>query len=352
MGTTGTLLYSLTDLGLVSLATLQADLLAPPVPPAVLKAFGLRVTSDAPFAPPPGTANRKIVVSFVPSVTGAAHTNRGGNGEVASIVVDVNGLDYILPPIIGIPAPPPGGTPAMGEAFLSMFGTTITNGGVAYFAGTTRVALVGGLPARGYRGLKQLCVSGIRVLRKGKGYLPTDTIQIIENATPQPTVVATAVPVVDANGSITSIILTDMGANYITAPTAVVVTATGTGAALTCDMAEGTPAQATATVVLGVVTAIVIGTSGDGYIGVPEIVVTDPSGGSGFVGVARMGVGRIATTRHGKGYPVAPPVTVTPFYQYTFPTNATQATPLFGLMQGALEASTLSPVQETPPVVT
>ena len=54
-------------------------------------------------------------------------------------------------------------------------------------------------------------------------------------------------------GTITSIAVTDGGANYVTAPT---VTITGTNT---------TPAAATATVVGGVVTAIVITNAGTGY---------------------------------------------------------------------------------------
>ena len=112
----------------------------------------------------------------------------------------------------------------------------------------------------------------------------------------------------------------------------------------------GTPMVLTPTIVGGHITAVAITNPGDGYTGVPTVIVVDPSvtpgsGGSVFVS---MGVGRIDVLRGGGGYTEAPTVTLVPAFISMFPDGTDQAAPLEQLMTTALQQSTLGPVTASP----
>jgi len=95
-------------------------------------------------------------------------------------------------------------------------------------------------------------------------------------------------------------------------------------------------------------------TPGSLYIGVPEILVIDPTGaGSGAAITARMGMDSVVDILSGgKGYGSVPSVVLTPFFETLFPTTPVQNLPFWKFLQTALQVGCLSPVTSSAPVVT
>jgi hypothetical protein len=112
----------------------------------------------------------------------------------------------------------------------------------------------------------------------------------------------------------------------------------------------GTQATATATDVGGIITAIVVTSSGGGYTSLPKVVITDPTG-SGAVATAVMQVATLAITRAGSGYCSPPTVTLVPLFKAFFPDGPNQAAPLKNLMTTGLQQSMLTQVQAVAPVI-
>ena len=80
----------------------------------------------------------------------------------------------------------------------------------------------------------------------------------------------------------------------------------------------GVAPAATATVALGVITAINVTTVGGPYTQAPALVVTDPAG-SGCIAVANLTVDSFQVLAPGAGYKSTPAIVVTPFYKATVP---------------------------------
>lgn len=112
----------------------------------------------------------------------------------------------------------------------------------------------------------------------------------------------------------------------------------------------GTAATATATVVGGVITAVVVTSPGSGYTAVPSVLITD-SAGSGATATATLGVADVNIIQEGSGY-VTPVVTVTPLFQALFPTLAAQTSAVSNLFTTGLQKAAHTQVLADVPVIT
>jgi hypothetical protein len=138
------------------------------------------------------------------------------------------------------------------------------------------------------------------------------------------------------------------GSGYHSATT----TATVVGQLNTSDPTSR-PAKVSLTIVGGHITAAAITDAGQGYVGVPTVVITDtdPTPGSGGSVTLSMGVGEIQVTYRGQGYEAAPTVDIVPFYQALFPDAASQASGIASLMTVAISQAVITVVQADPPIV-
>ncbi len=339
-------------------ATLSAAMQAVPVP-ADIADLGLRVTADN-NAIVANNVTRTVQLAFGPSVAATiAATLRDADGGFETITLGARGLDWIRPPIVtalpGVGALAPLRT-AQFQAFLRVhqIDVPVGGGGIGYSA-TPVVRLVGGLPPAG-RVITSACVRRIAISDPGLGYAP-GTVAVIEgggNGGSSPLTQAKATITQDAFGRITSITLTDMGAGYIQEPVVNFVPPGGIPplkrAKASVALAEGTPATAHATVAAGVITGIVLDTTGAGYVGVPDVVITDPTG-TGARAVARMELDRIDVRSPGIGYTPTTTIVITPFFKAAFPDAADQSRPFFGFMNGLLRDRVITPILTHTPVL-
>jgi hypothetical protein len=339
-------------------ATLSAAMKAVPVPLDIAD-LGLRVTADN-NAIVVNNVTRTVQLGFSPSIPAAIAANlRNADGGFELITLGARGLDWIRPPIVtalpGSTALAPLRT-AQFQAFLRVhqIDVPVGGGGVGYSA-TPRVRLIGGLPPAG-RVITSACVRRIAITDPGLGYVP-GTVAVIEgggNGGASPLTQAKATITQDAFGRITSITLTDMGAGYIQEPVVNFVPPGGIGpnrrAKASVALAEGTPATAHATVALGIVTGIVLDTTGSGYVGVPDVVIIDPTG-TGARAIARMELERIDVRSPGLGYTAASSIVLTPFFKAAFPDASDQSRPFFGFMNGLLRDRVITPILTHTPVL-
>lgn len=336
-------------------ATLAGSMLAVPVPTELLQMLGLRVTNDN-VAIVVNNVTRTVQLAFGPSVNSTANLTRDANGGIQSVTPAVRGLDWIVPPLVRIN---PGAAPlaplkvAQLAAFLRVASFTLNAGGVGYVAPTVR--LVGGLPPAG-RVITSACVRRIAMIDPGLGYAP-GTVALIEgggSSGASPLTQARATCTVDAFGRITDIVLTDMGANYIAEPVVNFVPPGGVPptrlAKASVALAEGTPATAHATINLGAVTAIVLDTPGAGYIGVPDVVITDAVG-TGARATARMELERVDVRSPGLGYTATSTVVFTALFKSAFPDTVDQRRAFFGFMNGLLRDRVITPIFTHTPVL-
>jgi hypothetical protein len=132
------------------------------------------------------------------------------------------------------------------------------------------------------------------------------------------------------------------GALYSANPTVTVVGNVGPG---------GTPAVLSVTVALGVITAVTIVNPGSGYMSIPKVVITDPTGSGATITVTLNVVG-LTLLDPGQGYVLAPTVTLVPWFKSLFPDSSDQTKPFWNLMTVAIQQATLSSITASPPVVT
>src|SRR5574341_453645 len=396
---TATLTYNSVARG-VTAAALTTRMAAAVLPRDVLIALGLRVTADATAGAP--IVTRTITVSFIPSIVAGATPVVTNEGRIASMLVAPAGLDYILPPHVTIVDPnrrlfppsiqshtdglPPGGPDtipgnlATFRSFLNVGATTLVAGGAGYSA-TPLVGFIGGLPPANRLGLVPEasigktdltlpptgavttgCVRSVAIKDSGLGY-PAGTTVTFEgggvgvNFRPAQGVV-TLSP--SGSGRILAVTITEMGSGYTSVPE-VVFRPPGTNptpprriAKAFAAMAQGRPATATATVLAGVITALVITDNGDGYVEPPLIVITDPTGTNASA-FARMGVGRIDVICPGTGYSVtgltSANVPITPQFKRNFPDASDQRAPLWKLFEKLIQATAITPVNSGAPVL-
>jgi hypothetical protein len=115
--------------------------------------------------------------------------------------------------------------------------------------------------------------------------------------------------------------------------------------------AGGVAATATATVGGGgAITGITVTSAGSGYVGIPEVVITD-SAGSGAEATAVLVVSNIELTNPGKAYSAAPTVVITPLFKSQWPDGANQAAPLNNLFTIGLQKASLCQIVASPPVL-
>lgn len=310
-----TLVYT-APLGGASAARIIALMSAVPVPPDVLRFYGLRIVSDATVGT--GPVVRTVTLGLNPVSAATATTvllAAGDSGSpVESITVTSPGSGYVASPIvsftggrpatpvqelpllgsvrlrqsegIGTPAPtnqfePQLNSPAAGAAFLKAVSAAVVSGGAGYHAGTTTIVVTGQLKSVG------------------------------------------------AKPSLTE----------------------------SPNVGIGTPMVLTPTIGGGVITGISITDPGSGYVGVPTITVVDTNAtpGTGAVISVSMGVGEILVLRGGTGYNAPPSVVLTPLFQNLFPAGpspfVSQQGPLKNLMNTALEQAITSPVSASTPVI-
>jgi hypothetical protein len=382
MGTQVTLVYDVTPLGNTGAAMAALiNAAAVPLPKPLLDLLGVRIISDAVVIG--ATVTRTIVLGFNPigAATLSAMTLDSA-GSITSVTANP-GSAYILPPAARVVFTPsigraPGNDPIL-RTTLKVVSVTVNAGGTGYLAPSA--AFIGGLAPAGPLGtLSQPempnpmvppppqvvgCVRRIHVSKPGLFY-PAGTVCLLEGGGPassSPAIVATAVPVLDAFGRITDVILTDMGAGYVKNPKVVfrcpvgfVPPAEFQTAQAFAAMAEGTPARAGAITVVGTaITVIAVASAGDGYVSVPDLVISD-SAGTGAVATAIMGVGRIDIIAPSKGIPATATVTFTPVFQDLFPStiggnDPNQQRPFWRFIEAALMQNAISPIVSAAPLV-
>jgi hypothetical protein len=199
-----------------------------------------------------------------------------------------------------------------------------------------------------------------------------------------PSVNATALSAINADTEVSTITITNPGDNYVTPPT--IILAGGDGGAgitrvakarawlkvvsasvltggssyapnttasvvgkLAPSKPDAKPAKLNLTIVGGVVTGVSIADPGVGYVGIPSVVLSDPTGGATFK--LTMGVGQIEIVNPGEGYALGPIVIIRPAFIEMFPNETNQGTPLDDLMLQALQFAAASPVVSDPPIV-
>lgn len=373
MGSQVSIAYHLDVTGAVAAATLATKFGAVPVPPDLLNAFGLRVTSDLTLTVG-SLITRTIAMSFLPSAPASATANLlpgdPSGSPVESVTVNGAGDGYVQPPFVSFPPPPPNDdeppSTALAKAFLECKTPTVSAGGVNYAA--PLITFVGGLPPADAN-KPPFAVNSLSLIKQGRNYTSKAVVQFQGSLNPgghhaQATLTRDA-----TTGAITSVTVIDPGSGYGTIPSAFIFDPGNTTGGVDPEFAaevvvqpgSGTPATAHATLgVGGTISAIVMDTTGIGYVSIPAVVITDAVG-TGAKATVSMGVGEIVVIYGGKGYLAsAPPaVTLTPAFKSMFPdlasaaaTLVSQASPFWDFMTAALVAGTLSPVRADAPVVT
>lgn len=319
----------------------------------VLDHLGLRVAADATTLINPIT--RTIRFAFGPSgPTDAVATIANTIGSIGSIIPGNRGLDYIRPPLVTLSQKVL--TPAILQASLQVSAnfTIVPPGGVGY-ATPPRVVFLGGLPpaGRNFHG----CVRTIYMLEPGLGYPPGTTVNINGGSLSRtsPVSSAKALPIIDAFGRITGIVLTEMGAEYVTVPD-VVFNSHGVQvrkiAKAGVSMAEGTPATAHTTIDgAGHVNAVFRDTPGTGYVGVPDVLLI--GGGFALIAqvIARMELERVDVLFAGTGYKLPLSPVFTPYFKTLFPDGSGQDRPFNRIFESQFIAETTSPVQSALPIL-
>jgi hypothetical protein len=410
MATQVTLLYTIEPTG-ASSAAVGALMQSVPVPAVLLQSAGLRVTSDVTALGPPVT--RTIVLAFGPTVDPTATATLNNAAQVEEVVTTLPGIDLILPPQVSFVG---GGDNivrrALARAFLNMQDIALVSGGTLYSAETVAVVL-GAMPSPTYitkyppgygrqEALSEIdstgtflpsCVQSLSIAVQGKGYSSSARIQFeggLDPANPNARPAQAVITTLGPKGEIFAVQLIDPGQGYIKVPQIVVVDpaqASGgfmpmrpdpiTGRVLNPNttgaqygdarpsainnvlanispvMGQGTPAKIALTVGGGgIITGAHVTQVGDGYIGLPQIFLFDPTGaGSGGQITPRMGVGTIQLVTGGQGYEVAPAVDLTFAFDSLFPVTGDQRAPFWNLMQPAIQTATMSPVSSAAPVL-
>jgi hypothetical protein len=399
MATQVTLQYQVDVVGAsATQIALLMDADAVPVPQDILQAAGLRVISDTtPIATP---VVRTIVLGFDPSVAPTVSTTIE-EGSVASITRLMAGMDLVSPPpvaftdegnsVLSQPA---------AQTFLEVSGVTIVNNGDSYSAQSFAVVLGQMVkPAqiqRPYPGtlnanrhptgdIPPSVVQALSIGIQGRGYTDKARILIdgpLDQNDPNSRQAKAIITGIGPHGEILSVQITDPGHGYIRVPKikvqddiphgieivrkpdaikGKVVTApniiapNAATANISPIMGVGTAAKVNITIGLGLVTGatVPLGGNGDLYIGMPQIVVVDPTGaGSGALLVPRMTMSpTIQVTNPGKGLSPATTATLASFFKTLFPDAGDQRAPFWKLMEPAISKSTLSPVKSFPPVL-
>jgi hypothetical protein len=189
-------------------------------------------------------------------------------------------------------------------------------------------------------GSKSAPIQSLTLTAGGSGYTVPPVVVFGDSSGTAPTKTAQAVALL---GVLSAAIQTAGSSDFTTATVAFVGGGLEPG---------GTPATATATIVGGAVTALVITGHGSGYRTVPTVVVT----GDGTVSpifVATLEVVGLTLTNPGEGY-TTPTVFLQGVFKYTWPDGnnfADQRQPFYNLMKQTLQSATSGPVVALAPVM-
>ena len=258
------------------------------------------------FGPWPNWANSPLTLSTAAVAIEGAGAGAAGvaqvdpvTGGIKSIDVSSPGHDYAAG-TTSVTVSGSTGTPAAATATVSTSGVVIGFTAVSPGAGYSAfdVALSGGGGA-GSSATGSGGVDAIAITDGGKGYtMPTvdfDMPESPEGVTPK------AHATIDANGTVTSVVVDEPGSGYTSAPA--VTIRNGTQFDPLNFPEGGGPASVKATLALSAVNVVDLGT---GYASAPTVVVTDPSGaGTGAGATALSDVGAIiaiAVDSPGDGY--------------------------------------------------
>lgn len=224
----------------------------------------------------------------------------------------------------------------------------LTTGGAGYSEGSTIVTISSPntIPSS---------VLAIPIYSGGLGY-NQDTITLTI-AAPDAAggIQATAQPIVDGNGSLVQIIITNPGSGYTVAPTVTIGGPSTTAAILAetqlIDGSPGIQATATATVLIGALQEIAGGLGGTGYVDGEAVTISAPTGTDGVQATATLSatagaITGFTITNPGRGYIAAPTISL--------PTG-TGAAPAVGVLGGyisSIEVTNPGSGYQTAPTVT
>jgi hypothetical protein len=172
--------------------------------------------------------------------------------------------------------------------------------------GATFTAQIGGVAPGGAASATPAAITGLTITGRGLNFAepPIFSFTPAGGDAPSRKAQATAKLRVNSANVITG------GSGYGASATAVAVGGLGAG---------GVAATFTVTVVAGVVTAVNMATPGSGYVGLPLIVITGASPGTGAVAIAAMEIDTVTIIDGGAGYFSVPLVVTTGGFAYRFP---------------------------------
>ena len=290
-----------------------ADL--PTRPPTVAAALPTSATDESTvphyFGPWPNWANSPFTlpdaaVEIADNGTGASATAQVDpvTGGIASVTVTAPGAGYTVAPLVTITG---GDGTATATASISTSGvvTAVTVGTTGSGYESFAVAFDGG-GGSGATATASGGVDAVQLTDGGAGYT-MPTVEFDLPALPDGTQAKGHVPMIangdavdgmDANGTVTAVVIDEAGSGYTSAPGVAIHNGT-----LLDPISGATPATITATLRLSAVTVDDFGT---GYTSAPAVTVSDPVGaGSGASASAETDVGAVtsvAVTNAGAGY--------------------------------------------------
>lgn len=356
------LVYTLKQGGGASVADLAIAMAMPPVPQSVLAAIGARLTSDV-TSTAGTTVTRTITLALAAGTPGAATAKLNADNVIEGVPIGTVGLGYNGVPIVtsrgGNPI-----IPAKFQTVLNLAGATIVQPGTTYTAPT--IYWQGGLqipttnesPALE----QQCCIQALGLIEGGSGYSSNATVEFTCEIAPggsKPTASLTF----DRDherGEITGLLLTSTGNGLITIPEVFVNdpgpastgAGGGTGAVLAPMLGVGTAATMTLSLTGGAVTGVAVTAAGGPYVQMPVPLILDTTG-SGAELTPLMGLKSILPTFGGQGYQSVPTIEIQDLFVNLFGGHAGPSTqgPFWNLMKIAIEQAVGSPIVATAPAV-
>ena len=266
------------------------------------------------FGPWPNWANSPLTVSKAAvTITGAGTGAEAVaqvdpvSGGIASIEVTNPGHDYTSGTTVTVSG---GTTAATATAVVAASGAVVGFTAVTPGAGYTsfHVALSAG-GGTGATAIASGGVDAVKISDGGKGYtMPTVDFDLPDS--PDGVQAKAHVPMIangddvdgmDANGTITKVVVDEPGSGYTSAPAAAI--RNGTSFDPIALPADGSAATVTTTLALSAVNVVDLGT---GYTSAPGVTITDPSGtGTGAAAQALTDIGAIRSVTvdtDGEGY--------------------------------------------------
>lgn len=362
--TTATLVYTLQQQAGATLAALNAAMAAPTVPVDELALIGVRLTGDATVTNGT-TITRTITLALGPLVTAVATATMTGDGEfIENVTVGTPGSGYTALPIVSTSGAK-SLTPAVLQPTMEVVGAAIVNGGAGY--SSPAVYFRGGLELPQVNDDRTLsgpsCVQALQIVNGGKGYSSNARIEFLVDGLALGAVLPTA-SLSMTNGVITGVLLTSTGSGLLSAPEIVVNdpgpasngSGGGSGAVIAFQLGLGTAATATVTLLGGAIHHVSITAGGGPYVLMPDVQVLDATG-SGAVLVPLMGILAINVISGGTGWQGTPTITISDLFSVLFepPAGSTPHPPpngpFWNLMKVAIETSVGSPIVASAPVL-